>query len=71
MSKLNLSGRQWVEFNSEDENHRRWYGEFKKLKTWSKCPVRFIVSDNYTDVVQMIHEKLLDHYINKEFEFAT
>jgi hypothetical protein len=67
MSRLDYIGRPWVAFDSENKQHRKWFAEFQRKGTWGHCPVRFIVSDEYGDLVTLIQRKLIGHYIDKEF----
>ena len=67
MSRLAFIGRPWVAFEATDPQHRAWFAEFRKLGTWGKCPVRFIIADDHGDLVTMIQRRLIDYYISKEF----
>jgi hypothetical protein len=68
MSRLAFIGRPWVAFEATDPQHRAWFAEFRKLGTWGKCPVRFIIADDHGDLVTMIQRRLIDYYVSKEFE---
>lgn len=67
MTKLNQSLRPWVAFDPTIKEHRRYYSEFKKQRTWGTCPVRFILQEDAADVVSMIEKSLADFYTSKEF----
>ena len=67
MSRLAYSGRPWVAFDETNKQHRRWYFEFVKHKTWGKCPVRFIVADDAGDLLSLIQKRLNQYYTEKEF----
>ena len=67
MSRLDYIGRPWTAFNAENKQHRKWFAEFQRNKTWSRCPVRFIVSDEHGDLVTLIQRKLIEHYVDREF----
>jgi len=69
---LDLNMRPMVSFNCADRNHRRWFNEFQKNRTWAKCPVRFAVpNDSHgADLVATIQKTLLAYYVSKEF-FAS
>jgi hypothetical protein len=58
-----------VSFDCSDHNHRKWFAEFQRTRTWGKCPVRFAVpGDHYgADLVATIQKTLLAHYVSKEF----
>ena len=60
-------GRPWVAFDENNKQHRRWYYEFVKHNTWGRCPVRFIVSDDHGDLLQMIQRRLNQYYTEREF----
>jgi len=67
MSKLSFIGRPWVVFDATSEQHRQWFAEFQARRSWSHCPVRFIVDDDVGDLLTMIQRKLIDYYTHKEF----
>jgi hypothetical protein len=67
MSRLQLFGRPYAIFDANNKEHRHWFAEFNKQRTWSKCPVRFVVNDNYGDLVTMIQRELIQHYVDNEF----
>ena len=66
---LDLNMRPMVSFNCADRNHRRWFNEFQRNRTWGKCPVRFAVPGDSSggDLVAMIQKSLLVYYVSKEF----
>jgi hypothetical protein len=67
MSRLAYSGRPWVAFDEQNRQHRKWYFEFVKSNSWGRCPVRFIVSDDHGDLLQLIQKRLNQYYTQKEF----
>lgn len=67
MSRLAFIGRPWVAFRADNRQHRKWYFEFVKHKTWGRCPVRFIVPEDHGNLVMMIQEQLTKYYTEKEF----
>ena len=67
MSRLDYIGRPWVAFSPENKQHRKWFAEFQKSKTWGRCPVRFIVSDDHGDLLTLIQQRLNKFYTEKEF----
>ena len=54
-------------FDPVIKEHRQWFAEFQRFGSWSKCPVRFIVSDDTSDLVTFCQRKLIAYYVNKEF----
>jgi hypothetical protein len=68
MSRLQLHGRQFIVFNPKDKQHREWFADFNKNRTWSRCPVRFVVNDDHGDLVTQIQRELIQHYVDKEFK---
>lgn len=68
MSRLAFIGRPWVAFEATDPQHRAWFAEFRKLGTWGRCPVRFIIADDHGDLITMIQRRLIDYYVSKEFD---
>jgi hypothetical protein len=71
MSRLAFIGRPWVAFEATDPQHRAWFAEFRKLGTWGRCPVRFIIPDDHGDLITMIQRRLIDYYVSKEFGSST
>lgn len=67
MSKLDFIGRPWVAFNPTNKDHRRWFAEFQSKRTWSKCPVRFIIPDEDGDLLTLCQRKLIHYYVSREF----
>ena len=51
MSILNNFARPSVEFDVNNVEHRQHYLKFIQTNSWGKCPVRFKVDPQYTDVV--------------------
>jgi hypothetical protein len=68
MSRLQLHGRQFVVFDPSDKQHRKWFADFNKNRTWSRCPVRFAVNDDHGDLITQIQRELIQHYVDKEFK---
>ena len=67
MSRLAFYGRQWTVFDPYNKQHRQWFAEFQTRKSWSHCPVRFIVDDDHGDLLTMIQRKLIEYYTDQEF----
>ena len=67
MSRLQLFGRQWVVFNAQNKEHRKWFANFNKTGAWGNCPVRFVVNDDHGDLITQIQRELIAHYVSKEF----
>jgi hypothetical protein len=68
MSKLELCGRQYVVFDAKNKDHRKWFAEFNKNRTWSSCPVRFVIDNDHGDLVTMIQRSLIQYYVDREFQ---
>lgn len=68
MSRLELASRPWAEFDATDKEHRKWYAQFARERSWGKIPVRFILPEDASDLVSMCQEKLVDYYSKREFE---
>lgn len=68
MSILTVFGRPWVTFDAGNKQHRAWFADFQKFGTWGRCPVRFIVSEDYRDLLSMINHSLIDFYVSNEFK---
>lgn len=68
MSRLEYYSRPWVAFDAQNKEHRRYYAEYIKFNTWGRCPVRFIVPEEYSnDLPTMIRNKLVEFYVQQEF----
>lgn len=65
--KLELSARPFVAFDASNKQHRKWFAEFQKSRTWKDCPVRFVIPDDVGDLTTMARSRLLDHYMGREF----
>jgi hypothetical protein len=68
MSRLQLFGRPYAVFDANNKDHRRWFADFNKSRTWSNCPVRFVVNDDHGDLITMIQRELIQHYVDDEFK---
>lgn len=67
MSILYRAIRPLVSFNVENADHRKWYAEFVKYRTWGRCPVRFLAESLDQDLISHINDKMLHYYIKQEF----
>ena len=67
MSILYRGNRPLVSFDANNAEHRRWFAEFVKYRTWGKCPVRFLSESLDQDLVSYIEEKMLGYYVQQEF----
>lgn len=67
MSVLYKASRPLIAFNVQNKQHRSWYAEFVKYNTWSRCPARFLTDEQYGDLISFINAKMLEYYVNKEF----
>lgn len=69
MSRLEFYSRPLVAFDASNKDHRRYFHEFLKRRTWGNCPVRFICpAETGSDQVKMITSDLVNWYIGREFE---
>lgn len=67
MSLLYLRSRPVISFDETNPKHRNYFHAFIKTGTWGNCPVRFTAEGLNTDLVTYINQKLLNYYVNKEF----
>lgn len=67
MSVLELGNRPFVVFDATNKQHRRWFADFNRKRSWGSCPVRFLVSDDAGDLVTLIQQRLIEFYVSKEF----
>ena len=68
MSLLQLMMRPWVEFNPKDYEHRKWYAEYVRTKSWSHCPVRFVDPNDCGNLAMSMQRTLLEYYSKQEFK---
>jgi hypothetical protein len=69
MSKLEFYARPLVAFDPSNKEHRRFYHEFLRSRTWGRCPVRFICPNQTgADLVKMMQTQLVDWYVIQEFK---
>jgi len=68
MSILEYHNRPYTAFDPTNRDHRRWYHEFVKHRTWGRCPYRFIVPDDHGNLITMIQRKLIEYYVYREFK---
>jgi hypothetical protein len=52
-------------FDPNDQQHRRWLGEFVKTQSWRDCPVRLTVR-GYGNTVAAMQRQLLEWYFEQE-----
>ena len=64
---LDLNMRPTVSFDSANHEHRKWFAEFQRKRTWGKCPVRFVVPEDHGNLVTMIQRNLVAYYVTQEF----
>lgn len=65
-----LKARPEVQFDASNSEHRQAFTNFIKNKAWRDAP-RFYLEEGYSCIPEMIKEKLLLYYINKEFKKAA
>ena len=68
MSLLNLKERPIIEFEASNSEHRKYFADFIRRKSWGYIPVRFAVRGSRTDLVTQIERDLVDYYVYKEFK---
>ncbi|CAB4129811.1 hypothetical protein UFOVP116_125 [uncultured Caudovirales phage] len=66
MSNLKDFGREYVTFDATNPVHRQYFNDFCRKHSWSHCPVRFELTQPFTDVIAMIKSQMLDYYISEE-----
>ena len=71
MSILTNANRPTVEFDVNNIEHRQQYLKFIQTNSWGKCPVRFKVDPQYTDVVSMINAKISEFYLSNDQKVAA
>jgi hypothetical protein len=68
MSVLELSGRPFVVFDPNNQDHRRFYFDFVETGMWGRCPYRFVVPDDHGNLITMIQRSLVNYYVETEFK---
>ena len=68
MSRLQLHGRQFVVFDANNKDHRKWFADFNTTQRWGHCPVRFVVNDDHGDLITQCQRELIQFYVDKEFK---
>ena len=71
MTVLNVAYRPAVYFDVMDKQHRRWFADFLRRRSWGHCPVQFYLEQGYSDVPAMIQDKLTAWYLTREFREAV
>jgi len=67
MLKSLLHSRPFATFDANNKKHRMYYYTFLETRTWSKCPVQFMIEAPYTELPHEINNKLVSYYFEKEF----
>lgn len=68
MTILNLKSRPTVYFDATNHNHRAYYAEFLKNRSWRQCPVQFYLERGFGDLSSMIENRLSAYYLGQEFQ---
>lgn len=63
-----LQQRPWTCFDPSNKDHRSYFYQFVKTRTWSRCPVKFALPADHTDLVTAIQKDLSDYYATAEFK---
>ena len=66
MSKLHVNARPWITFDPDNRQHRAWYAEYVRTRSWGACPVRFEV-EHEAGHIGAIERLILEYYAKKEF----
>jgi len=67
MLKMSLHQRPWALFDPTNKSHRSYFNTFMHTRSWSDCPVQWIIGDDSQDVVHYISKVLINHYTTLEF----
>lgn len=54
-----------IAFDVNDEQHRKWFADFRAAASWKQCPVRFAALPGRT-VVATIEQQVIDYYLTRE-----
>lgn len=67
MLKMHINMRPWAHFDPSNKDHRSYFNEFLKTRSWKSCPVQWLIGDDSQDVVHYINKTLLNYYTTLEF----
>lgn len=68
MTILQVLNRPVVVFDVNNTEHRKWFAQFLKNRSWQGVPVRFIASEVTEVDVGTMTRQLIQYYANQEFE---
>lgn len=57
-----------VQFDPKKSEHRESFNNFLKNNSWKDTKLRFILEHPYVDIPSMIHNKLINYYLSREFK---
>jgi hypothetical protein len=57
-----------VTFDVKNVTHRKAFNDFLKNHSWKDTNLRFILEHPFVDIPSMIHAKLINYYLTKEFK---
>lgn len=66
MSVLKSVMRPTVAFDVKKPEHRQYFANFLKNRTWKDCPVRFNLEESYMDVPSLIQDRINKHYFEAD-----
>lgn len=67
MMRMRLQQRPWTLFDPANKEHRAYFNAFLKTRSWSECPVQWVITDSSNDVVHHLSRILLEYYTGAEF----
>jgi hypothetical protein len=67
-SKLDLFVRPVVLFDATNKKHREFFSNYLSTGSWGNCPYRFVVQDDYGNLIGHIQRELLEYYMGREFK---
>lgn len=67
MAKLELYLRPLTVFDANKKEHRQLYWNYLATGSWKDCPYRFVVEEDYGNLMGHMQRELLEYYMGREF----
>jgi hypothetical protein len=67
MLKSTLLLRPWTAYDPANKDHRRYFNNFIKTRSWAGCPYQWLIMDDSGDVVHYLTKVTAEYYLSREF----
>lgn len=54
-------------YDPTNKDHRRYFNNFIKTRSWAGCPYQWLIMDDSGDVVHYLTKVTAEYYLCKEF----